>query len=75
MQAAARSLRGRHWQLQRDAGIEHVPSDDFSLYDHVLDTAAMVGAVPKRFRGGGKAVDLPTYFAMARGSQEVAPWT
>ena len=72
MQAAARSLRGRHWQLQREAGIEHVPSNDFSLYDHVLDTAAMVGAVPKRFRAGGKAVGLSTYFAMARGSQEVA---
>ncbi len=73
LQAAARSLRGRHWQLQREAGIEHVPSNDFSLYDHVLDTAAMVGAVPKRFRAGGKAVGLSTYFAMARGSQEVAP--
>ena len=48
----ARSLRRRHWQLQRDAGIEHIPSNDFSLYDHVLDTAAMVGAVPKRFRAG-----------------------
>jgi 5-methyltetrahydropteroyltriglutamate--homocysteine methyltransferase len=73
LQATARSLRRRHWQLQREAGIEHIPSGDFSLYDHVLDTAAMVGAVPKRFRAGPKGVDLPTYFAMARGRAEVAP--
>ena len=43
------------------------PRGDFSLYDHVLDTAAMVGAIPQRFRAGSKAVDLATYFAMARG--------
>ena len=71
--AVARQLRRRHWELQRDAGIEHIPSGDFSLYDHVLDTAVMVGAIPERFRWGNGTVDLPTYFAMARGTQEVAP--
>jgi 5-methyltetrahydropteroyltriglutamate--homocysteine methyltransferase len=73
LQATARAIRRRHWQLQREAGIEHVPSNDFSLYDHVLDTAAMVGAIPRRFHAGGKAVDLATYFAMARGGPEVVP--
>ena len=63
----------RHWQLQRDAGIEHVPCGDFSLYDHVLDTAAMVGAIPRRFRSGAKAIDLPLYFALARGTQDCRP--
>ena len=71
--AVAGQLRRRHWELQRDAGIEHIPSGDFSLYDHVLDTATMVGAIPERFRWGNGTVDLPTYFAMARGTQEVAP--
>ncbi len=71
--AAAKDLRRRHWQLQRDAGIEHIPSGDFSLYDHVLDTAVMVDAVPKRFRSLGNGADLSTYFALARGTQEVAP--
>ena len=73
LQATARSLRRRHWQLQHEAGIEHIPSNDFSLYDHVLDTAVMVGAIPGRFHAGGKAIDLATYFAMARGGHEVAP--
>ncbi len=73
LQATARSLRRRHWQLQREAGIEHIPSNDFSLYDHVLDTAVMVGAIPGRFHAGGKAIDLATYFAMAHGGHEVAP--
>ena len=65
--AAAAALRREHWQLQQSLGIEHVPSNDFSLYDHVLDTAVMLGAVPKRFAWSGAAVDLATYFTMARG--------
>jgi 5-methyltetrahydropteroyltriglutamate--homocysteine methyltransferase len=71
--SAARQIRCRHWELQRTAGIEHVPSGDFSFYDHVLDTAIMLGTIPQRFRPGGNGADLPTYFAMARGTQEVAP--
>jgi 5-methyltetrahydropteroyltriglutamate--homocysteine methyltransferase len=73
LHAAAMSLRRQHWQLQRSLGIEHLPSHDFSLYDHVLDTAAMVGAVPKRFAWTTGIVDLPTYFAMARGTKEIPP--
>ncbi len=65
----ARELRKRHWKLQQDQGIEHIPSNDQSLYDHVLDTVAMVGAVPDRYNWNGGKVDLDTYFAMARGSQ------
>lgn len=65
------SLRRKHWELQRDHGIMHIPSNDFSLYDHVLDTAVMVGAVPLRYGWKGGNVDLGTYFAMARGTYEV----
>ena len=65
---AARALRRNAWLLQRDAGVEHIPSNDFSLYDHVLDTAAMLGAVPARFGHEEGAVSLETYFAMARGT-------
>lgn len=46
-----------------------IPSNDFSLYDHVLDTAAMVGAVPARYGWTGGEVPLDIYFAMARGTQ------
>ncbi|UCG53469.1 MAG: 5-methyltetrahydropteroyltriglutamate--homocysteine S-methyltransferase [Candidatus Latescibacterota bacterium] len=65
-----RKIRQDNWRLQKELGIHHIPSNDFSLYDHVLDTAAMVGAVPSRFRWDGERVDLTTYFAMARGVQE-----
>ena len=64
----ARGLRRNAWLLQRDAGIEHIPSNDFSFYDHVLDTAAMLGAVPSRFGHDDGPVSLDTYFAMARGA-------
>ncbi len=69
----ARELRQEHWRLQRDAGVMHVPCNDFSLYDHVLDTAVMVGAVPARFTAPG--TELDRYFAMARGghSQDGQP--
>ncbi|MBV8172499.1 MAG: 5-methyltetrahydropteroyltriglutamate--homocysteine S-methyltransferase [Candidatus Eremiobacteraeota bacterium] len=62
-------LRKRNWELQRAAGLDLVPVGDFSLYDHVLDTAAMLGAVPTRYGWRGGGVDLATYFAMARGTQ------
>ena len=71
LQQTARELRLRHWQLQKEAGIDHIPSNDFSLYDHVLDTCALVGAVPPRYDWKGGLVDSATYFAMARGNDKV----
>ncbi len=65
----ATTLRKEHWQLQHELGIEHIPSNDFSLYDQVLDTIALVGAVPERYHWNSELVDLRTYFAMARGVQ------
>src|SRR5262245_17190573 len=66
-------LRANHWTLQTRTGIEHIPSNDFSFYDHVLDTVAMVGAVPHRYGWKGPQVDLATYFAMARGTAQDGP--
>ena len=68
--AAAKALRAANWAEQRDRGVTKIPSNDFSLYDHVLDTAALVGAVPARFGWQGGEVSLDTYFAMARGSDD-----
>jgi 5-methyltetrahydropteroyltriglutamate--homocysteine methyltransferase len=65
-----KALRLANWKLQAEAGVDYIPSNDFSLYDHVLDTTAMVGAVPPRYRWTGEYVDLRTYFAMARGTQK-----
>lgn len=66
----AQSIRKENWTLQQQLGLQHIPSNDFSLYDHVLDTTAMLGAVPQRYNWNSPTVDLPTYFAMARGRQE-----
>src|SRR5260370_15360331 len=54
-------LRARHWRLQQDAGIDLIPSKDFSYYDRVLDTCALVGALPQRYgsNGGPPALDTP----------------
>jgi len=65
----ARALRAQAWTRQAALGVAHVPSNDFSLYDHVLDTAVMVGAIPAAYGWSGGDVDTATYFAMARGAQ------
>ncbi len=67
--ATAKSIRVENWKLMQDAGIDLIPSNDFSYYDQVLDTIALVGAVPERYGWDGGEVDLDTYFAMARGRQ------
>jgi 5-methyltetrahydropteroyltriglutamate--homocysteine methyltransferase len=70
--ALARNLRHRHWELQRDQGIDLIPVGDFSLYDHVLDTTMMLGAIPERFGESSAAPTLATYFRMARGEGSIA---
>ncbi|MBD9370465.1 5-methyltetrahydropteroyltriglutamate--homocysteine S-methyltransferase [Xanthomonas sp. XNM01] len=67
--AVARELRQRHWQLQADAGAQLLPSNDFSLYDQVLDTAWLLDAIPQRYRALADAEPLAGYFALARGVQ------
>ncbi len=64
----ATDLRRRHWVTQVAAGIDLIPSNDFSFYDIVLDTAVLLGIVPKRYRELNVS-KLDTYFAMARGYQ------
>jgi 5-methyltetrahydropteroyltriglutamate--homocysteine methyltransferase len=69
LRGVASGLRAAAWARQHKLGADHIPSGDFSFYDHVLDTSAMLGAVPGRYRWDGDTVDLGTYFAMARGTQ------
>jgi 5-methyltetrahydropteroyltriglutamate--homocysteine methyltransferase len=71
LDALARDLRRRTWTSLRDAGLDSVPVNTFSYYDHVLDTAAMLGALPDRV--AGIESDLDRYFAAARGNDTVAP--
>ncbi|WP_409236510.1 5-methyltetrahydropteroyltriglutamate--homocysteine S-methyltransferase [Streptomyces sp. PA5.6] len=73
LRAASADLRRANWRELADAGIGEVPTGDFSYYDHVLDTTVMVGAVPERHRAAVDADALDGYFAMARGTQDVAP--
>ena len=69
---AAAGLRAANWARQKSLGVAVIPSNDFSLYDHVLDTSVMVGAIPDAYGWKGGAVSLATYFAMARGAQGAA---
>lgn len=71
---AARKLRAESLKLQQKAGIDLIPCNDFSFYDHVLDMSLMLGAIPQRYSpvltdvSGNSEIDL--YFAMARGYQK-----
>src|SRR2546422_8612970 len=60
-------LRARHWRLQQGAGVDLIPSDDFSYYDPMLATRALVGARPKRHSWAGGPGDIDTHLAPARG--------
>ncbi|WP_369355364.1 5-methyltetrahydropteroyltriglutamate--homocysteine S-methyltransferase [Streptomyces sp. cg2] len=73
LRATAVELRRTNWRQLAEAGIHEVPTGDFSYYDHVLDTTVMVGAIPARHRAAVAADALEGYFAMARGTQDVAP--
>ncbi|WP_406404242.1 5-methyltetrahydropteroyltriglutamate--homocysteine S-methyltransferase [Streptomyces sp. NBC_00879] len=73
LKETAARLRRATWQQLAGAGIHEVPTGDFSYYDHVLDTSVMVGAIPARHRAAVDADTLDGYFAMARGTQDVAP--
>lgn len=68
LKEAAGALRKEHWQLQKDAGIDYISSNDFSFYDGMLDTAVLLGAVPEEYQKLGLSRQ-DTYFAMARGYQ------
>jgi len=79
LRATAASLRARHWFAQQKAGLHHIPSGDFSLYDQMLDTIVLFGAVPPRFGHRGGEILLDIYFAMARGradapAMEMTKW-
>ena len=69
--AVGATIRKENWQLQVEAGIDLIPSNDFSFYDQVLDLSLTLGVIPKRYQELAKTnstIDL--YFAMARGSQK-----
>jgi len=73
LEHTAKTIRRQNWQLQKDAGINIIPCNDFSYYDHVLDTCLMVGAVPERYHELMQKKQLPDIdllFAMARGYQK-----
>lgn len=65
----AKELRKKHWQTQKNAGIDYITSNDFSYYDIVLDTAFLLNIIPERYKKL-KVSSLDRYFAMARGYQK-----
>jgi 5-methyltetrahydropteroyltriglutamate--homocysteine methyltransferase len=70
LQAAGRGLRAHHWSVQAQAGMDWVTVGDFAWYDHVLNTLALLGAIPSRFKFDPRQLSLPEYFTLARGSKE-----
>ncbi|EON62798.1 5-methyltetrahydropteroyltriglutamate-homocysteine methyltransferase [Coniosporium apollinis CBS 100218] len=62
-------LRLEHWKIQKDAGVDIIPSNDFAFYDHVLDHIQMFNAIPERY-SQHKLDPIDQYFAMGRGHQK-----
>lgn len=68
LKETAARLRKAHWEIQKQYGVDFIPSNDFSFYDNLLDTAALLNIIPERYRSLGLN-EMDTYFAMARGYQ------
>ncbi|KAI9194021.1 hypothetical protein LWI28_002407 [Acer negundo] len=71
LQKVSADLRSSIWKQMADAGIKYIPSNTFSYYDQVLDTTAMLGAVPSRYSWNGGEIGFDVYFSMARGNASV----
>ncbi len=67
LMTTGRELRARHWQHQKEAGVDLLPVGDFAWYDHVLTTSLMLGNVPARHQNQEGTVDLDTLFRVGRG--------
>ncbi|KAK3216318.1 hypothetical protein GRF29_8g2970340 [Pseudopithomyces chartarum] len=65
----AKRLRLAHWQIQKDAGVDVIPSNDFAFYDHLLDHIQLFNVIPERY-SKNKLDPLDEYFAMGRGHQK-----
>ncbi|EGI4003060.1 5-methyltetrahydropteroyltriglutamate--homocysteine S-methyltransferase [Escherichia coli] len=65
--AVGRELRARHWDQQKQAGIDLLPVGDFAWYDHVLTTSLLLGNVPARHQNKDGSVDIDTLFRIGRG--------
>ncbi|KDP42919.1 hypothetical protein JCGZ_23861 [Jatropha curcas] len=71
LQKVAADLRSSIWKQMADSDIKFIPSNTFSYYDQVLDTTAMLGAVPPRYGWNGGEIGFDVYFSMARGNASV----
>ncbi|XP_052175520.1 5-methyltetrahydropteroyltriglutamate--homocysteine methyltransferase-like [Diospyros lotus] len=71
LKKVAADLRESIWKQMATAGIKYIPSNTFSYYDQVLDTTAMLGAVPPRYNWTGGEIGFDTYFSMAGGNASV----
>ncbi|WOL08920.1 5-methyltetrahydropteroyltriglutamate--homocysteine methyltransferase 2 [Canna indica] len=71
LQKVATDLRASIWKQMAGAGIKYIPSNTFSYYDQVLDTTAMLGAIPERYNYTGGEIGFDIYFSMARGNASV----
>lgn len=68
LEKVAKGLKIMHWNLQQAAGITHIPSNDFSYYDNLLDVTVLLNALPDSYKQLGLN-ERDTYFAAARGYQ------
>ncbi|MDW5288959.1 5-methyltetrahydropteroyltriglutamate--homocysteine S-methyltransferase [Formosa sp. PL04] len=67
----AAKIRQDNWTYQQELGIDLIPSNDFSLYDQVLDLTLTLGCIPERYNSIKlKDNPLDLYYAMARGIQK-----
>ncbi len=68
LEIVAKTLKQQNWDHQKEANLDYITVGDFAYYDHVLNTTVLLGAIPTRFGIESKALNLETYFTLARGN-------
>ena len=69
LQAIGKKVREDNLKIQKDLDIDIIPSNDFTFFDHVLDTTVLLGNIPRKYYWEGGAVSLDIYFTMITGQQ------
>ena len=67
LQNIGKDIRKFNWEIQKDSGLDYITVGDFSWYDHILDTSALLGVIPSRFKEKIDTINLDSLFLMARG--------
>lgn len=65
-----KKVRLENIQTQKEHKIDYITSNDFAMYDHMIDATCLVGNIQKRYYWEGGKIPLEIYFSLVKGMQK-----